>query len=132
MNYGVNTVCVYSLLTQGMVFDGICTNHMRTCMDSCTAHLDLQGGQAGQAYHNVYLHILVGTVEHVFLLQCFCSRDSLSSSHRFDRTKLEPVSIFKTNPMSLCRPGLYSPPALHVSVLQNSMQTRQVRDPVQA
>ena len=47
----------------------------------------------------------------------FCSRDSLSSSHRFDRTKLEPVSIFKTNPMSLCRPGLYSPPALHVSVL---------------
>lgn len=93
-------MCVCSLLTQGLVFDGICTNHMRTYMDSCTAHLDLQGGQAGQTYHNVYLHILVGTVEHVFLrLQCFCSRDSLSSSHRFDRAKLDPVSIFKTNPM---------------------------------
>jgi hypothetical protein len=31
-------VCMYTLLTQGMVLGIICTNHIWTCMDSCLSH----------------------------------------------------------------------------------------------
>ena len=45
----------------------------------------------------VYLYIWDENCWSSFSTIVFCSRDSVSSSHRLDRAKVEPVSLFKTN-----------------------------------
>ena len=45
----------------------------------------------------VYLYIWDENCWSSFSTIVFCSRDSVSSSHRLDRARVEPVSLFKTN-----------------------------------
>jgi len=59
----------------------------------------------GEASKNVLMctcTFRLKTVEQFFVLPCFCSRDPVSSSHRFDRARVEPVSIFNTRPVCVC------------------------------
>lgn len=93
-------VCMYTLLTQGMVLGIICTNHIWTCMDSCLSHSTWSSeagtGEASKDALKCTCTFGMKIVDQAFLL-LFCSRDSVSSSHRLDRARVEPVSLFKTN-----------------------------------
>ena len=87
-------VCMYTLLTQGMVLGIICTNHMWTCMDSCISHSTWSSeagtGEASKDALTCTCTFRLQTVEQVFLLLCFCSRDPVSSP-RLDRNGMEPI-----------------------------------------
>lgn len=93
-------VCMHTLLTQGMVLGIICTNHIWTCMDSCLSHSTWSSeagtGEASKDALKCTCTFGMKIVDQAFLL-LFCSRDSVSSSHRLDRARVEPVSLFKTN-----------------------------------